>query len=309
MDISGKTVMVVGGTGKIGKHFTPMLVNRGAKVSTVALFGSDAERKAYEDMGVTCYHRDLGKLGALEGVPGKYDIVFHMAGLKFGSENNPDLTLRVNVYSTAQVMEHFAGSGCIAYASSGNVYPDTENGADESVLPIPQSFYALTRVGAELMMDWYSRRNNTPSVIQRIFYGYNAEFGVPTDIARQIRDGEVIDISTSKANVIWLDDLMDQMVDSMEYASVPAKILNLTSGRIYSTIEIAKKLGELMGIEPKFKGEPMKISLLADASQAMKLFGEPKVSLDEGLRRVAESVMKREHPIDKPTKWEKRKGF
>ncbi len=309
MDIKGKRIMVVGGTGKIGKHFTPLLVERGAKVSTVAVFSSDSERKAYEDMGVECFHRDLGKLNALNGLPGEFDIVFHMAGLKFGSENDPDLTLRVNVYSTAQVMEHFADSGCIAYASSGNVYPDTENGADESVLPIPQSFYALTRVGAELMMDWYSRRNNTPSVVQRIFYGYNEEFGVPTDIARQIRDDEVIDVSTSKANVIWLSDLMDQMIDSMEHASVPAKILNLTSGTIYSTVEIAEKLGKLMGKKPKFKGEPMKISLLADASQAMKLFGQPKVSLDEGLKRVAESVMKREHPIDKPTKWEKRKGF
>ena len=126
MDIGGKKVMVVGGTGKIGKHFTPMLINRGASVSIVALFSGDAERKMYEDMGATCYHRDLGKLGALQGVPGEFDIVFHMAGLKFGSENDPDLTLRVNVYSTSQVMEHFARSGCIAYASSGNVYPRSE---------------------------------------------------------------------------------------------------------------------------------------------------------------------------------------
>jgi len=49
------------------------------------------------------------------------------------------------------------------------------------------SLYATSRMGAEWMVDYFSRRNDTPAVNQRIFYGYNTEFGVPTDIARQIR--------------------------------------------------------------------------------------------------------------------------
>jgi len=309
MNLRGKRIMVVGGTGKIGKHFTPLLVKLGAKVSTVSFFVSRAERKLYEDLGVTTYHRDLGKPGSLRGVPGKFDWVFHMVGLKFGSEQDPDLTLRVNVYSTAQAMEHFARSGAVAYASSGNVYPDTVKGADESMLPIPASFYALTRWGAEIMTDWYSRRNKTPAVVQRIFYAYNREFGVPADIARQIRDGEAISLTTSRVNVIWLDDLMDQMIRSMEYASVPARIINLTSPQVYDVREIAEKLGKLMGRNPKFKGQPKGDNLLADASLAKKLFGMPKTSLDAGLRMLAESVMRREFPLDKPAKWEYRKGF
>ncbi len=309
MNLKGKRIMVVGGTGKIGKHFTPYLVEQGANVSTVALFSGKAERRRYEKLGVKCYHRDLGKLGALKGVPRKFDQVFNMVGLKFGSEQDPDLTLRVNVYSAAQVMEHFASSGVISYASSGNVYPDTKRGADESTLPIPASYYALTRVGAEMMTDWYSRRNRTPAVVQRIFYAYNREFGVPADIARQVRDGESVDLSTSKVNVIWLDDLMDQMVQSMRYGEAPARILNLTSPKIYSVRDIANRLGKLMGRKPRFKGKPKGTNLLADASEAGQLFGEPGTSLQQGLKIVAESVMKREFPLDKPAKWEKRSGF
>jgi len=304
MNLKGKHIMVVGGTGKIGKHFTPLLARLGAKVSTVAYFVSDAERRAYEDLGIKTYHRDMGKLGSLRGVPRKFDWVFHMVGLKFGSEKDPDLTLRVNVYSAAQAMEHFAPSGAIAYASSGNVYPDTLAGADEAVLPIPQSYYALTRWGAEIMTDWYSRRNNTPAVVQRIFYAYNREFGVPADIARQIRDGEPVSLTTSKVNVIWLDDLMDQMIKSMDYAAVPARDINLTSPQIYEVRRIAEKLGKLMGRKPRFKGQPKGDNLLADASLARKLFGMPRTSLDQGLKLLAESVMKCEFPLDKPAKWE-----
>lgn len=308
-DLKGKKIMVVGGTGKIGKHFTPLLAERGAKVSTVAVFSSRGERNRYEKLGIKTYHRDLSRLNAFRNVPRKFDWVFHMAGLKFGSEENPDLTLRVNVYSASQVMEHFEPSKVIAYASSGNVYPDTKDGADESVLPIPQSFYALTRVGAEMMTDWYARRNKTRAVVQRIFYAYNREFGVPADIARQIRDGESVDLSTSKVNVIWLDDLMEQMIESMNHGEAPAKILNLTGPEVHSVREIATKLGKLMGKKPKFKGKPKGANLLADASQATKLFGKPKTSLDEGLEMLAESVMKHEFPLDKPAKWEKRSGF
>jgi len=309
MDLEGKKIMVVGGTGKIGKHFTPLLVEKGARVSTVALFTGKAEQRMYDEMGVRTYHRDMGKVGALKGVPRKFDWVFNMVGLKFGSEDNPDLTLRVNVYAASQVMEHFAPSGVISYASSGNVYPDTKGGADESVLPIPASFYALTRVGAEMMTDWYSRRNGTRAVIQRIFYAYNKEFGVPADIARQIRDGEAVDLSTSKVNVIWNDDLMDQMIKSMAHGAVPARIINLTSPQIYRVRDIANKLGKLMGRKPRFKNKPKGANLLADATLAKKLFGMPKTSLDKGLKILAESVMGHEFPLDKPAKWEKRSGF
>jgi hypothetical protein len=64
-----------------------------------------------------------------------------------------------------------------------------------------------------------------------------------------------------------------------------------------------------MGKKPKFKGQPKGDNLLADASLAKKLFGAPRTSLDEGLKVLAESVMKREFPLDKPAKWEYRKGF
>ena len=309
MNLKGRKIMVVGGTGKIGKHFTPLLVEKGARVATVALFTGRSEQKMYEEMGVKTYHRDMGKVGALKGVPRKFDWVFNMVGLKFGSEINPDLTLRVNVYAASQVMEHFAPSGVVAYASSGNVYPDTKGGADESVLPIPASFYALTRVGAEMMTDWYSRRNRTKAVIQRIFYAYNKEFGVPADIARQIRDGEAVDMSTSKVNVIWNDDLMDQMIKSMAHGAVPARIINLTSPQVYRVRDIANKLGKLMGKKVRFKNKPRGTNLLADARLAKKLFGMPRTSLDKGLKILAESVMEHEFPLDKPAKWEKRSGF
>jgi nucleoside-diphosphate-sugar epimerase len=109
--------------------------------------------------------------------------------------------------------------------------------------------------------------------------------------------------------VIWLDDLMDKMIESAKVATVPARVLNLTGTENVSVRAIAERLGELMGIEPKFRGEPQPTSLLGKADEMARLLGPPETSLDEGLRRVAESVMAREFPLDHPTEWEKRTGF
>lgn len=301
--------MIVGPTGKIGKHFVRMLVERGHALSGVARFGTPGQEEGLRALGVTTYKRDVSEWNAFEGLPGEFDIVFHMAGLKFGSSQNPPAAVNMNVFVTGRVMEHFKDSGCVLYSSSGNVYPDSADGCSECDPVGAASLYATTRMGAEWMVDYFSRRNNTPAVNQRIFYGYNTEFGVPTDIARQIRDGEEIDLTTPYVNVIWLDDLMEVMYRSHEVATVPARYLNLTGTEKVSVREMAGKLGKLMGIEPTFRGESNAVALLGKTDEMVRLFGEPKVSLDEGLRRVADSVMKREHPIDHPTMWEVRTGY
>ena len=240
--MTGKRVMVVGGTGKIGKHLVPKLVRLGNEVHALARFGRPGQREALERLGVRCYSTDVACPGAFHGIPNDYDVVLHEAALKFGSEDDLDSTAEINVRAVGRAMEHFAATRAFLFASSGNVYADSVDGAAESVIPRPPSFYATTRLGGEWMVDYFSRRNSTPAVIQRICYGYHEEFGVPTDIARQVRDGEPVDLTTEFVNVIWLDDLMDKMIDSWQVAAVPPRILNLTGLERVSTRAIAERL-------------------------------------------------------------------
>ena len=307
--MTGKRVMVVGATGKIGKHMVPRIVEAGNTVHAIARFGRPGQREALEAIGVRCFPADVTRPDAFRGIPNDYDVVFHEAALKFGSEDDYEATAEINTRAVGRAMEHFAPARAFLFASTGNVYADSTEGADESASPLPPSIYAMTRLGGEWMVDYFSRRNGTPAVIHRIFYGYHEEFGVPTDIARQIRDGEAIDLTTPFVNVIWLDDLMEKMIESWRVASVPPKILNLTGLEKVSVRAMAERLGELMGIEPKFTGSPGGTSVLGDASEMARLLGSPKVSLDEGLHRIARSVMAREHPLDHPTQWERRDGF
>ena len=307
--MTGKRVMVVGGTGKIGKHLVPKIARLGNEVHVAARFNQPARRAAFEAIGIRCFATDVTQPAAWQGIPNDYDAVFHEAALKFGSEDDYDATCEINVRAVGRAMEHFAVARAFLFASTGNVYADSADTSDETTTPMPPSLYGLTRLGGEWMVDYFARRNGTPSVIHRIFYGYHEEFGVPTDIARQIRDGEPIDLTTGWVNVIWLDDLLDAMIAAAEAAAVPPKILNMTGTEKVSVRALAERLGERMAIEPAFVGEPAPKAVLGDAGEMARLCGRPKTSLDEGLRRVARSVLDREFPLDHPTQWERRDGF
>ncbi len=302
-------VMVVGAAGKIGKHLVGRLVELGNEVHAVARFSDPAILRSFKKLGVVVYKRDVSKPAAFRGIPDDFDWVFHEAALKFGSGSDLDYTQELNVRAVGRVMEHFAGAKGVLMASSGNVYPDTVDGCTEEDQPCPPGFYAMSRLGGEWMVDYFSRRNKTPAIIQRIFYAYHEEFGVPTDIARQIRDGEEVDLTTGHVNVIWLSDMIDLMIASAKLCSVPARVLNMTGLERTSVREIATKLGKLMGLKPRFRGKPKPTALLGKADEMARLLWPPKVSLDEGLERVARSVMAREFPLDHPAQWEKRDGF
>lgn len=302
-------VMVLGAAGKMGKHLVPRLVELGHQVDALARFSDPAVLAGFEKLGVGIYRCDLSDENALRQVPNDYDYVFNMAGIKFGSGTQWQYTVELQVMAVGRIMEHFAGAKGIAYASSGNVYPDTVDGCTEEDMPGAPSFYAMSRLGAEWMTQYFCRRNHTPALIQRIFYAYHQEFGVPTDIARQIRDGEPIDISTQYVNVIWLADILDLMIESMRLCAVPCEVLNMTGVQKVSVVEIATKLGQFMGIEPKFTGTPKGTNLLGKADKMARLLWTPPTSLDEGLELVARSVMAHEYSLDHPTEWEKRDKF
>ena len=307
--MQGKHVMVVGGAGKIGKHLVPRLAESGAKVDAIDLYPDESIRKRFEDAGVRTFKVDLTDEEGLKDIPNDQDYVVNMAGIKFGSGARWQLTVELQVMAVGRIMEHFADAKGITYCSSGNVYPDTVDGCTEDDMPGGPSFYAVSRLGAEWMTEYFSRRNKTPALIQRIFYAYHEEFGVATDIARQVRDGEEVDITTEYVNIIWLWDLIDLMIGSLKVCEVPALYLNMSGLEKVSTVEIAEKLGKLMGKEPKFKGTPKGTSLLGKSERMAELLWAPPTSLDEGLEKLAKSVMAYEHPLDHATEWEKRDKF
>ncbi|MEM3690436.1 MAG: GDP-mannose 4,6-dehydratase, partial [Candidatus Micrarchaeia archaeon] len=85
------------------------------------------------------------------------------------------------------------------------------------------------------------------------------------------------------------DDVVDALLRAVDF---PGECFNIGSGRSYSVREVAEIIFKISGRKPKVislkKGDRVK-ELVADVRKAKKLLGwEPKVSLEEGLKRSYE---------------------
>ncbi|MFZ5515628.1 MAG: NAD-dependent epimerase/dehydratase family protein [Candidatus Zhuqueibacterota bacterium] len=305
----GRKVMILGVGGKMGPSLAELIVKAGGAVIGVDVF-PDAGVKSYLDkVGVTTIQMDLFDSAELARLP-EMEHVIIMAGTKFGSSENTQFTWAMNSYLPGKIMENFTRSKVI-YISSGNVYKFTSvesNGATEISDVEPIGEYAMSRLGGERIVEYQARRHAIPSCIIRLFYATELRYGVIHDIAVKVKNGETLDVSMGHFNQIWQGDANAYIVKAFSLCQTPAKVINLTGPDVLSVRDIATRLGQLMGMTPKFRGTESPTALLGDASEMAATFGKPAISPDQIMEWVAWWVQHDGESLGKPTKFEKRNG-
>ncbi len=302
-------IMILGVGGKMGPTLAEMIIRAGGKVIGVDVFPDDSVKKYLERIGVKTIKCDLFAEDQLSNLP-NVENIFLMVGTKFGATGNEPFTWAINSYLPGKLMERFQTSK-VVYVSSGNVYQFTSiksKGAAEADAIEPIGEYAMSRLGAERIVAYQSKRNSTPTCIVRLFYATELRYGIIHDIARKIRDGKPIELSMGYFNQIWQGDACDYLIKCLSLCTTPAITINLTGQEILSARDVAMKLGDLMGITPKLQGTESDTALLGDASILFARFGMPAISADQIIEWVAHWVMHGGESLGKPTKFEKRDG-
>ena len=233
-----------------------------------------------------------------------------MAGMKFGSTKNLAMTWAVNTYLPAMVAETFRDSRIVAY-STGCVYPlvpVSSGGSTEIDPPEPIGEYAQSCLGRERMFDFGSRKYGTPAVLIRLNYAIDLRYGVLVDIAAKVHAGQPVDVTMGFANVIWQGDANERVLRALEYCDSPVRILNITGPETVSVRWAAQRFGELMGKSVHITGNEAETALLSNASLSQRLFGYPKVTLDQMMIWIANWVQNEYELLNKPTHFEVRDG-
>jgi len=212
------------------------------------------------------------------------DCVIHLAALL--KSRNPEEMLAVNLKGTMNVLEFCkAQRARLVFASSAAVYGIVDSPIKEEAGKHPASFYGLTKLFGEQLCDFY--HEHVDSIILRFFnvYGPGQEAGflIP-DIVSQLGNERVeLQNLFPKRDYIYVDDVAEAVQKSLNLTS--GHTINIGTGKSYSAREIAEKLA---GGEAEFKeGTKNREDIYADISKARRLLDwEPKVSLDEGLKKV-----------------------
>lgn len=308
--------MVLGVGGKMGTTTAVMLRRaldaagrKDAQVYGVSRFSRPEARQELESLGVRTLSCDLADAAALAALPAVPNILY-LAGQKFGTDGAPGLTWIQNTVVPALVAQRFRASRIVVF-STGCVYPFvpvTGPGASESEPVAFLGEYASTCVGRERVFTHYSETFGTPILLYRLNYAVELRYGVLVDLAMKVARGETVDLTMGWLNCLWQGDACARAIQCLTLAAKPAKILNITGPEKLRIRDLAEDFGRRLGRKPVFTGTEAATAWLSDASESMRLFGPPTVSVAQMMDTIATHVQAGGKHLGKPTHFETRDG-
>ncbi len=309
-------IIILGIAGKIGVSLglqTEEAIRRAGvdkKVYGVARFSRPEERAKLDAAGVITIACDLMEREEVAKLPKVKNVIF-MAGRKFGTQGSESVTWGMNVIAPTLTAEHFRESRIVAF-STGCVYPlcsVQEGGCTEEVAPAPVGEYSQSCLGRERIFQYYAEKYHTKLLLFRLNYSVDLRYGVLDDIGRAVWEGRPVSNTVGYYNVIWQGDVTETALLALELASDPCEILNVTGPETAGVEATAILMGKLMDKPVKFQVEkPGELNYLNNAGKMFRLFGYPRVSLDELIRLQAEWIRNGGPSIGKPTHFEVNNG-
>lgn len=279
------------------------------RIIGVSRFSDPSAREELEAAGIETIAADLLNEDDLAALPDADNIIY-LAGTKFGTTGKEAFTWAMNAYLPGRVTERYKNSRIVAF-STGNVYPFTavtSGGFSEDHPVAPVGEYGQSCLGRERIFQYFSEKNNTPTLIYRLNYAIDLRYGVLLEIAKSVNEGRAIDLTTGNVNVIWQGDANEIAIRSLLHCNTPAKILNVTGPETLSVKWLAEQFGLLMGKQPLFENEVQPTALLNNASEAHKLFGYPRVTIREMMEMTVSWLNGGGKIFNKPTHFQERKG-
>ena len=284
-------------TGQLGESLALGLVANN-EVWGMARFTAPGSRERVEAMGVRTIPCDYTS-NNFEGVPNDFEYVLHAAAAV--SPKSSEEGMVQNAEGTGFLLAHCKKAKGFIYVSTTGVYkdhPDQQHRyveSDQLGGMSPHSpFYGVTKAAGEAVTRTVGRIFNVPTTILRmnVSYGRGGHGGLPGVQLDQLVRGESIIIPEQWSGAyhvpIHEDDLVAQIGPAFEVADVKTTIMNWGGNDMVSTEEWMCYMGELTGIEPKFKRTQVGItwSRAADPTKRDALIGPCKVHWKDGMRKL-----------------------
>jgi NAD dependent epimerase/dehydratase len=317
-DWTGRTVLVTGAEGFIGSTLVDLLVERGARVRALVHY------KPYAERGYLAHYltnnqvemvagdvRDSGRV--LDAVAG-CDTVFHLAaliGIPY-SYQAPEAYVQTNVVGTQNIAAACLRHGArLIHTSTSEVYGTAVTAPISEHHPLqPQSPYSASKIGADMTALSYWHSFELPVSVVRPFNTYgprqSARAVIPTVLAqlhsgaREVRLGSL----TPTRDFTYATDTAEGFLAVALADRTLGEVVNLGTGTEVSIGDLAKALIIASGRPAEIVVDPTRLRpggseverLLSDNTKARELAGwQPRVDLDEGLRRTSAWVAEHLH--------------
>jgi GDP-D-mannose 3', 5'-epimerase len=310
-----KKALVAGAGGFIGHHMVTYLKSRGYWVRGVDVKEPEYEASLADEFQTLDLRRWEDCLTATVGVAEVYQLAADMGGIGYITGNHADIA-RNNVLINAHMLEaaYQNGVGRFFYSSSACIYPmylqrsaEVTPLKEEHAYPAdPEEGYGWEKLYAEKLCQYYDEDGKLPTRVAR-FHNVYGPLGTydggrekaPAAIARKIalaEDGDTVEVwgdGLQTRSFMYVDDCVEGIFRLMQ--SDFAKPLNLGTDELITVNDlvdlIAKIAGKSVGKHHDTSKPQGVRGRNSDNSLLREVLGwEPRVSLEEGLRRTYEFV-------------------
>ena len=305
-----KKIVVTGGAGFIGSHLCDVLIKKDYQVICVdnLITGSENNIKHLkENKNFRFLKLDVIKDEIKEK---DIDYIFHLASpaSPIDYQKYPEETALVNSVGTINTLNLARKNGArILIASTSEVYGDPKEHPQKetywgNVNPFgPRSCYDESKRFAETMTYIYIHKYGVNARIVRIFNTYGPRMKkddgrVISNFINQAIEGRLLTVygkGDRTRSFCYVSDMVDGIVKVMFTEGLTGEIINLGKPEEYKIFDLANKIKKLVGSKSKIVFEPPlpddPEQRRPDISKAKKLLKwQPKVSVDEGLRKTTE---------------------
>jgi UDP-glucose 4-epimerase len=308
-------VLVTGGAGFIGSHIVRGALAQGHAVRVLDNLSEGSLNNLDEVLSdVEMLIGDLRDEELVRKAVRQVEAVYHLAALASvpRSMAEPMLFHDVNSRGTFLLFNEAARAGVrrVVFSSSSAVYGDTEAEKNvETQPPSPLSPYAATKLDGEIYGHVFTKAMNLEVVSLRYFNVYGPRQSVtsqyaaviPIFISRALRNQPltVYGDGEQTRDFVYVEDVVRANFLAMETQGVAAQAFNVSGD---CPVSLNQLIGVLRTLMPdralKVDYAPPRAGDIrhsrADISKARKVLGfEPKVGLEEGLRRTMGEHVKR----------------
>jgi len=294
MEVSDQRLLVIGGTGFVGRAIVESALIQNFKVTTLSknptqqmpnvehIVADISDRTALFDQLKNKYFDYVVNLGGYIDHSNYSEGGYHAYATHFlGVKNLVDCFLDSPIKTFVQV-------------GSSDEYGNNTAPQRETQREAPFSMYSVAKVSATYFLQTMHQTEKFPAVILRPFLIYGPGQKTPRFLPQIIRNclnNQIFPVSKGEQlrDFCYIDDFVSAVFLTLNNSNAYGQVINISSGQPIAVREVVDMVTSyIKGGQPEFgqipyrKGENM--SLYADISKAKQLLKwTPKIRLDQGL--------------------------
>ena len=295
MNRTDGSVLIIGGTGFIGRALARRLARDGRSVHVLSRHGREDDAPD----GITVHRADQADAQRVAPLLAECRTVFHLAAATTPADTvwSPTREAEENILPTLRFLEcaqGFPDNRYIFLSTGGALYGNAQQ-ADEETPAHPASYHGASKLALEHFFNVLGQRHPgalsilRPSNVYGPGQSARPGFGIIPTLFARARDGGRVTVygdGSAVRDYLFIDDLIDACLLAMHG---PAGTYNIGAGKGHSLMELLGVIERVTGRPLAVDHQPARASdvgrIMLDVRRAQERLGwQAKVGLEQGIR-------------------------